>query len=434
MFKINSIYILILFITALAMPSCEKDYGNLNNPTVEAYLENATRDQLNNLVSGTESSMRNELGLYLDDVGVLGREMYRFSVADPRYTTDLLGANDAMLNNTGFYITNVWTAKYRVVKNCNLLIEAANNSQLITDAERKGYLGFAKTIKAYQLLLLLNLTGENGIRIDVADAANPGPVVGYEASLSAIAGIFDEAKTDLASSDIPFVLSSGFGNYKDAAGLISFNRALAARVAVYREKWEEAFDNLSESFYDLDGNLYDGVFHVFSTGSGDQLNSAFFPQNQAGEVRAAHPSFAADIAVDDDRINKATLRSSPASNTGLSSNRDVWVYTSSISSVPVIRNEELILIKAEIEIHLEHFALAADALNVIRNAHGLSDYSGALTTEALTDELLDQRRYSLFFEGHRWIDMRRYNRINELPVDRVGDERWTEFPLPNTEG
>lgn len=416
------------------MPSCKKDYGNLNNPTVEDYLKNPTRDQLNNLVSGTESSMRNELGLYLDDIGVLGREMYRFSVADPRYTTDLLGANDATLNNTGFYITNVWTAKYRVVKNCNLLIEAATSSALITDTERKGYLGFAKTIKAYQLLLLLNLTGQNGIRIDVADAANPGPVVGYEAALSAINEILNEAKTDLSSADIIFPLSSGFDNYKNAEGLIAFNRALAARVAVYREDWDGALDNLSESFYDINGSLSAGIFHVFGTGSGDQLNSAFFPQNQAGEVRAAHPSFATDISPDDDRITKASLRASPASNTGLSSNRDVWVYTSSTSKVPVIRNEELILIKAEAEIQLEHFDLAEDALNIIRNAHGLNDYSGAQTTEAMIDELLYQRRYSLFFEGHRWIDMRRYNRIDELPVDRVGDERWTAFPLPNTEG
>jgi hypothetical protein len=57
-----------------------------------------------------------------------------------------------------------------------------------------------------------------------------------------------------------------------------------------------------------------------------------------------------------------------------------------------------------------------------------------MTTDALTDEMLQQRRYSLFFEGHRWIDLRRYNKIDELPVDRAGDDRWTAFPLPNTEG
>ncbi|MBO9572976.1 MAG: RagB/SusD family nutrient uptake outer membrane protein [Chitinophagaceae bacterium] len=433
MLKINFLSILILLLVVVITPSCEKNYGNLNNPTVEDYLKNATKDQLNNLVSGTESSMRNELGLYLDDVGVLGREMYRFSGADPRYTTDLLGAADATLNNTGFYITNVWSAKYRVVKNCNVLIEAVNNSTLVSASEKKGYQGFAKTIKAYELLLLLNLTGKNGIRIDVADPSAPGPIVGYDESLTQIAALFEEAKTDLSSADISFPLSSGFTGFKTAEGLIKFNRALAARVAVYREKWQDALDYLDESFYNPSGSLVVGIYHVFSTGSGDQLNSAFFPQNQAGEVRVAHPSYATDIEGGDDRIEKATLRETPASNTGLTSNRDVWVYTSSTAAAPVIRNEELILIKAEAELQLQHFSDARDALNIIRNAHGLGNYGGALNEDELTDEMLEQRRYSLFFEGHRWIDMRRYNRIDELPIDRQDDNRWTEFPLPNTE-
>jgi hypothetical protein len=427
-------FILLAAGLSTGLTSCKKDYGNLNNPTVEAYLQNATRDQLNNLVSGSESAMRNELGLYLDDIGVLGREIYRFSGADPRYTTDLLGASDATLNNTGFYITNTWSAKYRVVKNCHLLIEAANNSTVISEQERKGYTGFAKTIKAYQLLLLLNLTGENGIRIDVDDAAHPGPVLGYNESLAAIAALFDEAAGDLASAQISFPLSSGFAHFNTAAGLLKFNRALAARVAVYREKWEDALTALDASFYDATGDLNEGVYHVFGTGSGDQLNSAFFPQNQAGEVRLAHPSFADDIEGNDDRISKATLRATPASYTGLTGDRDVWVYTSSTAPAAIIRNEELILIRAEAEIHLNHFDLATDALNIIRNAHGLPDYSGASTSEALSDEMLMQRRYSLFFEGHRWIDLRRYNKIDELPVDRPGDDRWTAFPLPNTEG
>jgi len=86
--------------------SCKKDYGNLNSPTVEAFLSNATESELNNLVSGTESGMRNVLNLYLDDAGTLGREGYRFSNSEPRYVTDLLGGGGATLSNSNFYITN----------------------------------------------------------------------------------------------------------------------------------------------------------------------------------------------------------------------------------------------------------------------------------------------------------------------------------------
>ncbi len=68
--------------------------------------------------------------------------------------------------------------------------------------------------------------------------------------------------------------------------------------------------------------------HIFSANSGDLLNPVFLPQNNAGEQRLAHPSYATQIAPGDDRIGKATLRAAPASLDGLSSNRDVWIHRS----------------------------------------------------------------------------------------------------------
>ncbi|MFT3681894.1 MAG: RagB/SusD family nutrient uptake outer membrane protein [Ferruginibacter sp.] len=431
--KYINIHMLLCIFVVSSFLSCKKDYGNLNSPTIEDFLNNANKSQLNNLVSGTESSLRNTLGIYLDDVSVTGREIYRFSNAEPRYYLNLLGANDATLLGTDFYIVNVWASHYRVVKNCNLLIEAANKSMLVTDAEKKGYTGFAKTIKAYQLLLTLNLTNANGIRVDVADPGNPGPLLGYDESLTAIAALLEDAKTDFAAAQISFPLSSGFAGLNDAAGLTKVNRALAARVAVYRKQWAAALTALTQSFFDLNGNFNTGVFNVFSTGTGDQLNPAFFPPNSAGEARGAHPSYAADIAANDDRINKTLLRSAPISFSGLTSDRDVWVYTSSTAPVPIIRNEELILIYAEASIQDNRLNDAVTALDKVRNSHGLADYSGAVTQAALINEMLTQRRYSLYFEGHRWIDLRRYDRLNTLPIDRTDDDVWSSFPIPSTE-
>src|SRR5476651_2694976 len=105
--------------------------------------------------------MRNNLNFYLDDVSIIGRETYRFSNSEPRYTLDLLGGNGSSLNGSNFYITFPWAARYNVVKNCNILISAANNTTQITAGQRQGYVGFARTIKAYQLLLNLNLAYNN---------------------------------------------------------------------------------------------------------------------------------------------------------------------------------------------------------------------------------------------------------------------------------
>jgi len=413
--------------------SCQKDYGNLNSPTVESFLSNASSSDLNNLVTGSESGMRTNMALYLDDVGSIGRENYRFSASEPRYVTDLLGADQATLSNSNFYITNTWASRYRVVKNCNTLIQAAINSKLITDQERAGYVGFAQTIKAYQLLLCLNQTDSNGIRIDVSNPNALGPIVPLQQSLQTIQAILDSGQTALSTATVIFPLSSGFNGFSDAPGLIQFNRALSARVQIYLGNWSAALTALSGSFYVLNGDLNLGVYSVFGTGSGDQLDPAFIPQNQTGEVRVAHPSYATDIIPGDDRISKATLRTAVASLDGLSSNRDVWVYTSSTAPMGIIRNEELILINAEANIQTNDFADAVTALNVIRNKHNLPNYSGALNQSALINELLYERRYSLYMEGHRWIDVRRYNELGTLPIDRPGDNVWGLFPLPVSE-
>jgi hypothetical protein len=420
------------FFWLLALCACKKDYGDLNHPTVDDFTNNATTTKLNILVTGTEAGLRNNLALYLDDVGTIGREMYHFSGAEPRFVTDLLGANDATLSNSNFYITNTWAARYQVVKNCNILQQAASGSNKITQQQKAGYLGFARTIKAYQLLMNLNLTDSNGIRVDVNDPDHLGPVVGGSDALAAIAALLDSAKTDLSGASVAFTLA-GFGNFGDVQGLTKVNRALAARVAIYREKWADALTALNGSFFDLNGDLTLGVYHVFGTGSGDQLNTFFIPQNQTGEIRVAHPSYAADIVAGDDRIGKATLRAQAATLNGLTSDRDVWAYTSSTAPVPIIRNEELVLIYAEAKLQLSAIPDAIVALNRIRIAHNIPAYAGAVTPAALLNELLYERRYSLFCEGHRWIDMRRYNRLNQLPVDRPGDDVWGRFPLPVTE-
>jgi hypothetical protein len=414
--------------------ACKKDYGDLNHATVEQFTSNATVAELNNLVSGTESGMRTNLTLYLDDVGSIGREMYHLAISEPRYVTDLLGTNAATLSNSNFYITNVWSSRYQVIKNCNILIQSAANSKTVTAEQRNGYMGFARMIKAYQLLLILNLTDSNGIRVDVGDPDHLGPIVGHDDALTAIASLLDSSKNDLSNAVIPYILAGFPSSLSDTAGLKKVNRALAARVAVYRQKWADAQTFLSQSFYNSGADANMGVYNVYGTGSGDQLNTFFDPQNTNGDTRVAHPSYAADILPGDDRIGKAPLRTSgPAVINGISGDRDVWVYTSSTAPIPIIRNEELLLIDIESKIQLNLLSDAKDKIDLVRQKHGLAPYAGAVTKDALITEMLYQRRYSLYCEGHRWVDMRRYGLLNQLPKDQPGDDVWNKFPLPVTE-
>ncbi|MBD1210455.1 MAG: RagB/SusD family nutrient uptake outer membrane protein [Ignavibacteria bacterium] len=74
-------------------------------------------------------------------------------------------------------------------------------------------------------------------------------------------------------------------------------------------------------------------------------------------------------------------------------------------------------------------------MNIIRRAAGVPEYTTTtFNAQNAVDRLLYERRYSLFGEGHRWIDMRRFMRLNRLPLDRAGDVVPTAFPVPLTDG
>ncbi len=427
-------FLIMMFIVGILWTSCNVDtILDPNNPSANGIIQNASLGEIQNLVDGTESSMRDNLNNYFDGVNVIGREYYRFSTSDPRFTSDLLGKVSAVLDNNTFYTTNPFAARYRAVKNTNILIDALTNTKAtITEEQRKAGIGYAKTLQAHQLLMVFNEQYENGIRVDVKDPANLGPFLSKDESLTAIANLLNEANTDLKGNMALFPFTSTiYGN--DGSTFSKFNRALAARVYIYQKDWAAANTALSESFFELNGDINKGAFYIFSTAGGDQLNPLYYPLNSSGETRVAHPSFIANAEPGDNRLGKVVQRNSAEFQDGLSSNYDFFVYRTNADKIPIIRNEELILIYAEVQAQLNQLSNAVTAINRIRTTAGLAVFSGAVTQAALINEILKQRWYSLYGEGHRWIDMRRYERLSQLPIDRTGDDVWIQFPRPATE-
>lgn len=440
--KINLRFLLgILGLTVmLGFGACKlEDLEDPNNPSSAAIEKDATRAEIQNVVDGIQSGMRNNLPIYFDAIGVFGREFWRFSGSDPRYTTDLLGGGSATLDPGSFYTNNAYASRYRVIRNCNILETAITNSTAaLTDQQRRATIGFSKTIKAHELLVAFNMQWNNGIRVDVADPNNLGPFLDKAASLDAISRLLEEGKADLDAGGptFPFILRAGFEGFTTPADFAKFNRALTARVNAYREQWDGVLTALSQSFFDLNGDLNLGVYHIYAISGGDLLNELYQSPTATGEIRIVHPSFISDAEAGDTRLNKAFLRADAPTQAGLSGSYGFNVYASNTSPIAIIRNEELILLYAEAKIQKGDPAFLAEAvlaLDRIRMAAGLGPYTGAVTKDALIDEMLKQRRYSLFGEGHRWIDMRRYNRLHELPIDRPGDDVWENFPRPQNE-
>ena len=415
---------------------------DFNNPSIDELQENPTRAAAAAAATGLLIGARENIGEfngYVSLTGILGRESYNLDGADTRYATEMY--QGAVLNPGSPALGgNLWALRYQNIRNANILLTALDrllDDPLtgMTPAEKEATRGFAKTIQALDFLLVINTRDENGAVIDVDRPVldPPAPIEGKEAVFAHIVQLLEEAAAHLEAGgpEFPFPLSPGFAGFDTPATFLQFNRGLLGRVEVYRGNFAAALTALEESFLSTAAPLDLGVYHSFGGGSGDKALTLVNP------TIFAHTSIETDAEQQTNGEPDARLLrkvSEATSRTLLDLTSDLRfdpLYPSPFSPVSIIRNEELILLRAEANIGLGNVAAAAEDINFIRvNSGGLAQ-RGDLNSANILDELLDQKRYSLLFEGgHRWIDMRRYGKLGELPLDRPGDVVHAAFEIP----
>ncbi len=406
-------------IAVLFWVGCEElDFADPNNPTDET----AT---IQSLVTGTEAALRIDIGVYLRDLLVVGREAYYLEPADPRYTGELL---TGPIDGGGFLCTRPWSANYKVIANCETIIGSAE-----ADA---GATGVAKTLEAYSLMRVVYLWDTNGARLNYdgdidADVATKAEV------LAEIENLLDGGYSDLSSagSAFSFSLSDGFDGFDTPATFALFNRGLRARVAVHQDEWSDAqtaLDNCAAWAGSSDPD--EGVYHVFSSGSNDQGNEMYEDPTATTIKLMVHPTFYTEADTGDTRMSdNVVVREDTITYDELESYLAPNLYSGSYDPVPIMRAEELQLLQAEVHIGNGEYSDAETIMNTIRAAAGAAAYSGTDASNAV-DRVLHEKRYSLFLEGHRLVDMRHYDKTDELPLDRPdrGDSIVT-FPIPETE-
>lgn len=419
---------------AMVFTSCElSEVIDPNQPSLGGVINDPSPQELVLLVGGLEARSRDALGGFITATGEIARELYDFNSSDPTTLETLLGKGGAQLTGSEPQLTGVMFARYQAVKSAEFILEAVEKVE-IPAAEKEAYRGVANTFKGLALMDVLNLLNTNGIRVDVKDPNNLGPYLPRAAAFEAIQGFLDQGHGQLqsAGTEFPFSLSIGFLGFNTPANFALFNRAIAARVAIYAENYGLAKTLAEASFMDMDADLRIGPKKMYGQGGVEILNPIFKSPQQSGDQYIVHDRFINDIQPGDTRINKFALRNDPVPRDGLNGTHETALYETSTSPIDYIRNEELILIYAEASIWESEFGDAVTAIDVIREAHGLAPYSGPQTQDALIDEMLYNRRYSLWAEGHTMFDLRRYGRLNDqfLPIDRPGDLIHFEFPVP----
>jgi hypothetical protein len=430
----------LLLLGVLTSAACSFDLStNPNSP--DPIGENPSRTEVAVAADGLLIAFRTDFADFPLDMGIIGREVLRFDGSDPRFTGELLlGPLDPGSDAFG---GDHWADQYTTIRGGNLILAVLPTAAELTAEEQSATSGYVKTIQALNYLMVLNSHTQDSIPIvtDTSVTAPPAPFQPRTAVFAHVVTLLEEAKAELLAGGaaFPFPLPSGFNNFDAPATFLLFNRGLRARVAVYTDDFAGALTALAESFVDAAGPLDLGVYMDYGTGAGDLANPLSIDPQQGENF--AHPSLetGAQLQVDgvtlDLRFVSKIVSRPISSNNALTSDLGWIRYPSPGSLIPIVKKEELLLLRAEANIGLGLLPAALPDINTVRQTSGnLAALPDLGTPEEALDELLYNKLYSLMFEGaHRWIDARHYDRLDALPVDRTGDVVFSTLPIPTDE-
>ncbi len=425
---------------AATLAGCNLDLTNPNNPTQAGALTNP-RAATTQMIDGVVATYRAQRAAQIRALGSFGRETYYMFITDGRFIT---GPYRDWRQNNSFEAGSQWAGRYGNYRNAFAALQIVNSTSALTAAEKAGALGVLQTFIALEVLHVIEARDSIGAVVDMtADVNAVLPMVSRDSVYEWISAKLDEAMTNLgaAGASFYFPLESGlsaFGVAGDTpAGFGQFNRAIKARVEAKRGSlgcgapcYTTALTALGQTWIaNLDStNRDNGEYVTYSTASGDVLDGAAFGADPNYYV---HPSIDSISAVGlDDRYRRkvalstsacGTSYTSPQTEVGVTATHRACTYASNVTPIPIVRNEELVLLRAEARWFTGDTAGARSDLAAVRSGSGATGGGTAVVKFAapaadseFVSELLLQRTLSLFQEGHRWVDYRRFGRLADL--------------------
>lgn len=392
------------------------------------------------------------------------RNAGNFTTTDPRYILEWVG-DGVPIPNSDFYGGTNWIPDFNSIDQAQALLRALPNaSPAYSAGDLAKIKGEVYTMEALDYMQAALTRDTLGVPVQGPLEANPNtaaPILCTRDVWQFIVALLDSGEAQLnvdTSAGLPLPPEPGFSYVAGRASpstvpsFAAFNRALAARAnlelaygiarspggtpstptsagapdhnALVRADsalHASALYNPNALVPAAGGNFSENiaVYHSFSGTSGDISN----PMQTFTPTYYVLLEAIADIDPSDLRLAKLELNPSGAATTTGSSEASPYTYTmylSPTSPMPVVRNEELNLVEAQIRLGLGDLSGAVAAINAVRTkVGGLAPVSPA-TYATVRDQILKEMRASLMGEpgGDRVAAIRDYG----LPA--VADTTW----------
>lgn len=427
---------LLILLIPLGLYSCKKSFLDIPS-TSSVDAEEAITD-----LSGMETAIN---GIY-DQLQSSDYYNRSFSVIPELMSDNLylstknagryLDYNDYIVTKMNGYASDMWDVVYRVIVNCNLIINAAPNVDA-AEEDKDAILGQAYALRALAHFDLCRAFAQP--YNFTSDASHPGIPIVVNSSISlpekvekpsrnTVKEVYDQIIDDFETA-ISLLPESLPGEKATFSGKVNkyAAEALLSRVYLYKGDWKEskslADDVINSKVYSLlpntdlvsnfsSSNNGETILEVFNTdqdNSGTSSLGAFYGQNNSyGDALATYDLYDIFSATD---VRKSFMKIGDRNANGSEKNVPLILKygtdPTNAENVKIIRLAEVYINRAEAEAHIpgQEANAIADLSEVAERADPIMTINPSLKGQQLIDRILLERRKELAFEGQRLFDL-----------------------------
>ena len=380
------------------------------------------------------------------------------------------GVSEEQLDNltvsaTNSVIATSWSQFYAIVGSATNVIENVKlmDSSLIDDATRAQIIADAKFARAWVLFDIVKYWGDApltlqlipSITVDNIDKWYPIMYPSRTSEEEIYAQIISDLDEDTIKN-LPSKSSGAFCGTQGAAyGLLAKVYATMGKKSERDySKVVDMCDNVIkqgyslvpdfESLWTVDGKFSsESIFEMYFSDAAEQHNWAYWVllTDVSGDVVVSWRRYCTptqDLVAKFDKEKDVRYKSSiywtavpydtywPAKNYPLA-----YKIRQKESDIILLRLADILLLKAEALVELNRPKEALMIVNDIRNRAGLSGLSLSLSVAEARLAVENERQLELLFEGQRWWDLIRNERMEEVMKtahDKNGNLRFSEIP------
>jgi starch-binding outer membrane protein, SusD/RagB family len=424
--------VMISSLLILAFASCDKLLDTEPTVAVSSDVIITTASGMDAVLTSAYDRLRDE-NLYRYQIPACPEVLADNSALHPVNSGRFRGQAENQIGS--HFPTGTWSVAYRLINEANIIIFGVDKT-VTTQAHKdrlKGEALFLRAI-AYQELLRIYSYEPNHPK---ANEWNKGviirtsPVLGFsDADLRPRGTVlegYQRAETDYLEA-LGLLENNDRGSvfYADVAAV----HAGLARLYLYWERWSDAQHHAQQALSKAKGSLQDfstsgNIFTQLPNPESIFELSFDIPHGSSGSLNAVtHPPPGWFDALPSQEL-LALYEEDDLRNNLFAVHTDgypyILKYTGSVGTntdhIPVFRVAEMILIQAEAFFELNNEGNAILALETLRGKRGLGAFENPPSGTALLNEIYNERRRELAFEGHRWFDLKR--RALDVPKPAV---------------